>query len=276
MSELLAALCSAAGLEPVPDETDEVRAMRLREALHGRQRPVLVAIDGLDEAVDPESAMHALLGLYRARDDLPLRILISTRQQPPMDLALVRVVEVSAGTRQDVVESVRDRLAAARGSASAELTDQTAEVIADFAGDHFLAANMAAAGVASGSLPSDPAALAQALREASQRPPDATLRAVLQQWMASLGDRKQDALALLTTLAQGPAHGMTAEEWLTAASRLGNRPYTKADLGWLSQGGLIGRQRDDGTYLLHELVRAFIVDYQDPGTREPTPQGGIA
>jgi len=220
--------------------------------------------------------MHALLELYRARDDLPLRILISTRQQPPTDLALVRVVEVSVATRQDLVESVRDRLAAARGSASAELTDQTAEVIADFACGHFLAANLMAGGVANGSLPSDPAALAQALREASQHRPDATLRAALQQWMASLGDRKQDALVLLTALAQGPAHGMTAEEWLAAASRLGNRPYTKADLEWLSQGGVIGRQRDDGTYLLHELVRTFIVGYHDPGTREPTPQGGIA
>lgn len=277
VSELLAALCTAAGLEPAPNETDDVRTIRLYEALRGRQRPVLVAIDGLDEAVDPESAMHALLELYRLGGDLPLRILISTRQQPPRDLALVRVVEVSVGTRQDVVESVRDRLAAARGSASVELTDQTAEVIADFACGHFLVANLMVGGVVNGSLPSDPAALAQALREARpQRPPDATLRAALERWMASLGDRKQDALMLLTALARGPAHGMTAEEWLAAASRLGNRPYTKADLEWLSQGGVIGRQRDDGTYLLHELVRAFVVSYQDSGTRKPTPQGGRA
>jgi hypothetical protein len=111
---------------------------------------VLIAIDGLDEAAEPESAMHALLELYRARDDLPLRILISTRQQPPTDLALVRVIEVSVATRQDLVESVRDRLAAARGSASAELTDQAAEVIADFACGHFLVANLMAGGIANG------------------------------------------------------------------------------------------------------------------------------
>lgn len=278
VSELLAALCSAAGLEPVSDETDDVRAMRLQEALHGRQRPVLVAIDGLDEAVDPEAAMRALLDLYRAHHDLPLRILISTRQHPPMDLALVRVVEVSVGPRQDVVEAVRDRLDAARGSGSAELTDETAEVIADLAGGYFLVATLIAAGVGSGALPSDPAALAQALRGSWSQPHlDATLtiRATVEQWLASLGDRKQDALVLLRALAQGPALGMTTEEWLAAASRLANRPYTKADLEWLSQGGLIGRQRDDGTYRLHPLARTFVEGYQDPETRDPAPQHGI-
>jgi hypothetical protein len=274
MSELLAAIYSAAGLEPLPNETDGTGAMRLHGALRGRHRPLLVAIDGLDEAIDPEGAVHTLVELYRAGDDLPLRILVSTRQQPLPGLALVRALAVSVGTRQDVVESVRDRLVAVSGSTSPEIADQTAEVIADISGGHFLTTLMAGS-VVSGSLPSEPAALAERLRKAQSQPPvDASprvaiVRATLERWLDSLGDQKPDALELLTALARGPARGMTAEEWLAAASRPGNRAYQKADLDLLSRRGVIGRPRDDGTYLLHDLVRAFVLEYQDYGTQIP-------
>jgi hypothetical protein len=114
-SELLAAMCGAAGLEPSPGETDAIRAARLDEALRGRHRPMLIAIDGLDEAVDPERAMHALLGLYRAGDAPPLRVLVSTRQQPRLDLAPVRAFVVDIAPANAVMEMVRDRLVAAKG-----------------------------------------------------------------------------------------------------------------------------------------------------------------
>ena len=274
-SQLLAAICGAAGLKPVPTETDTMRAMRLHEALRGQRRPMLIAIDGLDEAADPEQAMHALLELYRTDDNLPLRILVATRQQPPLELNLVRAVEVSAGTRQDVVQSVRDRLVAARGSASPELTDQTARVIADFADGLFLAANMIVGLVISGSLPTDPAALAQELRKipTAQSPPGATVRHVLEGWLDSLGDRTPDVRLLMTALALGPAQGTTAEEWLAAASRLGNRSYSKADLDSLERVGVVGRPRDSGTYRLHDLTRAFVLGYQDHGTWLPPSEG---
>lgn len=216
--------------------------------------------------------MHTLLDLYRTGDDLPLRMLVSTRQQPPPDPTLVRAFAVSAGSHQAVVELVHDRLAAARGIASPELPEQTARVIADFADGQFLAADLIARQVVAGFLPSDPAALAQSLRDVrSQPPPGVMLRAPMGRWLDSLGDRKLDALVLLTALARGPAQGMTAEEWLAAAARLGNRPYSKSDLDPLADV-VVGRPGAGGTYWLHDLVRAYVLD-QDHGTRVPPPQG---
>ena len=271
-SELLTAICAAAGLESLPSETDAEREMRLRDGLRGRHRPMLVAIDGLDEAYDPERAMDILVELYRADNDLPLRILVSTRQQPPFAPGIVSAIEVSAGTRQELLAFARDRLAAARGSAAAELTDQTAQLTADFANGSFLAASLIASAIAHGSVPSDPAGLAQKLHNSQPRRSDAAIRVALEGLLDSLGDRKPEALVLLAALARGPAEGMTAEELLDAASRLGHRPYTKADLDWLSQSGLIGRPRDDGTYALHHLVRTFVLDYEDHGNGISPPQ----
>jgi AAA ATPase domain len=277
-TELVAAMCSAAGLESSPGETDDACAMHLLDALRGRRRPMIIAIDGLDEAIDPEQAMNMLLELYRADDDLPLRILVSTRQRPPQIQGVVRVFEVGGGTRQDLVEFARYRLVGKRGSGSAEPADQTAQVIADFAGGSFLASAIICGQVVNGSLPSDPAMLAQKLAELLQSvgaegDRSASIQVQLERWLASLGERKSDALVLLTALARGPAQGMTAEEWLGAASRLGHRPYSKVDLDWLSRGAVVGRSRGGGAYLLHDLVRVWVLDYQDHGSQARPPRG---
>lgn len=279
-TELVAEMFTAAGLEPpLLDETeiDTARARRLANALRGLiHRPMIIAIDGLDETTAPEQAMDMMLDLYRHDYDLPLRILVTTRQRPPQIPGIVKVFEVFAGTRENLVEFARSRLVAKGESASAELADQTALVIADFAQGSFLVGSIVSGMVVSGSLPSDPAVLTQKLAElqsAEQEGPyDAALRVPLERWLASLGERKPDALVLLTALARGPAQGMMAEEWLAAASRLGNRPYGQADVDWLSQA-VIGRPRDDGTYMLHDLVRAWVLDYHDHGTQIPPRRG---
>jgi hypothetical protein len=106
-SELLAAICRAAGLQPLPGETDHACAMRLLGALHGRHQPMIIAIDGLDAATDPEQAMNMLLELCRTADALPLRILVSTRLQPPQIQGVVRVFEVGGLSDQEMVEFIK-------------------------------------------------------------------------------------------------------------------------------------------------------------------------
>ena len=271
-TELIAEIFTAAGLKlPLLDQTeiDPIRARRLASALSGQiHRPMIIAIDGLDEAIAPEQAMDMLLELCRYGHSLPLRILVTTRQRPPHIPGIVKIFDVFMGTRENLVELARSRLIAGGESATAGLVDQTAQVIADFAHGSFLVCSIVSGMVVSGSLPSDPAMLTQKLAElqSAEGRHDAPLRVPLERWLASLGKRKPDALVLLTALARGPAQGMMAEEWLATASRLGNHPYGQADIDWLSQSAVIGRPHDDGTYILHDLVRTWVLDYHDHGT----------
>jgi hypothetical protein len=236
---------------------------------------MIIAIDGLDETRDPEQAMDLLLDIYRAGYELPLRLLVSTRQRPPEIPEIVRIFEVGASAHQDIAEFVRRRLATGMGALGDEQADQMAQIIADHAEGFFLVAAMITANVIDGSLPSDPAMFEQRWAELQSPEPatrqDASIRASFERQLNALGERKPDALALLTALVRGPEQGMTADEWLAAASRLGNRPYTQGDLDWLSEKALIGRPRE-GRYMLHALVRAFMLDYQDGGTGTPPSQ----
>lgn len=105
-TELVAAMFAAVRLEPpLLDETEtgRARALRLVDALRRLHQPMIIAIDGLDEAIDPEHTMDMLLELYGADHDLPLRILVTTRQRPPQIQGLVRVFEVGELAQEDVV-----------------------------------------------------------------------------------------------------------------------------------------------------------------------------
>jgi hypothetical protein len=257
-AELLAAMSQAAGAEPLPGEPVGVRTARFRDALHSRDRPLMVAIDGLDEAIDPEQCMHMLLDLYGPDASLPLRILAATRQDPQHMHGVGRVFELGPGTREDLLTFARQRLAGQGENGSTEL-DETAGVIADFAEGSFLAASIISREIASGSLPSDPARLRQTL--VGQTRPTYSQR-ITKQLLDSLGAREPDALVMLTALARGPAEGLTADEWLAAASRLTNHPYTKADLGRVAGSAAVGRSPDGVGYLLHPLLRAWVLDYQ--------------
>jgi hypothetical protein len=275
--ELIDVLFREAGVpQPALDYTvhDSARRMLLGGALHFVQKPMIIAIDGLDEAREPEQAMHLLLDLYRGDRDIQLRILVTTRQRPPEIPGIVRIFEVGAGTRQDIAEFARRRLVAEKGSLSDEETRQMAEIIADHADGLFLVAAMLCANVSYGSLPSDPATFAQRWAELQSAGPgergEASIRASLERQLYALGERMPDALVLLTALARGPTRGMTADECLAAASRLGNRPYTQDDLDRLSERSFVGRPRD-GRYMLHDLVRAFVLDYHDGGAGTAPP-----
>jgi hypothetical protein len=85
-------------------------------------------------------------------------------------------------------------------SASPDLDDQAARVISDFADGIFLRANLVAAQVVSGRLPSDPAALAQKLRELQSQPLHdvpvraAALEAALERSLDSLGVAPTDVV----------------------------------------------------------------------------------
>lgn len=266
-SQLIALMFKAAGRQqPWFDGPDSMIPRRLVSGDHSIDQPMIIAIDGLDEAINPDRTIDMLLELCRDDYEVPLRILVTTRHRPPEIPGIVKVFEVSMGSRESLVELARSRIVAAEEPPSAELADQTAQVIADFAGGFFLASSMLSQMVASGSLPQDPDMLVQKLEDLTQNLEGgsydlAPIRVPLERWLASLGKRRPDALVLLTALARGPAQGMTAEEWLAAASRLGNRPYSRADVDWLSESGVIGRPRKDGTYQLHDLVRAFVLDH---------------
>jgi hypothetical protein len=243
----------------VPEFADAIRR-------HLSHQPLIIAVDGLDEAASPNEAVAMLLDLCAGLVDVPLRILATTRQRPPQIPGIVKIFEVSMGSRENLVELARNRIVAAEDSVSADLADEVAQVVADFADGSFLVGSIVSTMVASGSLPQDPATLIRKLAEPisawdGSHYTFSLVKAMLERWLASLGEQQPDALVFLAALARGPAQGMTAEEWLAAASRVGHGIFSQADVDWLSQSGVISRPREDGKYQLHDFVRAFVMDH---------------
>jgi hypothetical protein len=118
-TELVAAMFTAAGLElPLLDqsETSSLRARHLAFALRGLlHQPMIIAIDDLDEAVNPDQIIHELVELCRAGQDLPLRILVTTRELPPQIPGVVQVFELSGLTRENSDELINELIKQRRG-----------------------------------------------------------------------------------------------------------------------------------------------------------------
>ena len=242
--QVLAALCSAAGVEPL-------RPGELLAELTERQRPFVAVIDALDEATDPgRLAERVLAPLLRGAPRTQLRLILGTRRHlldklggpvQLLDLDAERYADprsVQAYARRCLVDLVPNSPYRTR---TPEVLDAVASAVGSAAGRSFLVALITGRSLA--------------LRADVPNPYDARWREGLPRIAADamrldldqrLGDQATKARDLLMPLAYALGSGLPWEDvWAPLASTLAERDYTMSDLEWLI--------REAGFYVVETL-----------------------
>ncbi|WP_329021461.1 caspase family protein [Streptomyces sp. NBC_00690] len=228
--EVLDALAAVAGL--VARSAGE-----LITRLQGRTTPLVVIVDAVDEAVDPDSLIRDLLApLTDPSLDLPLRLLLGARRQiverrlphaHRIDLDEDRYTDPSA-VRGYVTKLLTDP-ASAVASRPAQHIDGVAEAVAEAAGHSFLVARITALTLARDPELPDPLQLSWRA-DLPRFPGDAMERDLRQR----LGDQTTRARDLLLPLAFAQGAGLPwAGIWPRLASAVSGRSYGDADIAWL-------------------------------------------
>ncbi|MFF1611987.1 caspase family protein, partial [Amycolatopsis sp. NPDC058278] len=239
---------------------------RLLDDLSGRDTPLTVLIDALDEASDPDHLVRTLLRPLAEHAAGRLRMLLGTR-----DFLLDRL-----GLRRDeAIDLDADRYAdplalttyAARGlleahpdspyrDQSPELLRAVADAVATAAHPSFLVARITSATLAAqdhAADPSDPAWHSSL----PAYPGDAMHRDL----ETRLGDNAAKVRDLLRPLAFAEGQGLPWEDiWAAVASRAAGTTYTDEDLLWLREnaGSYVVEATEDGrsTYRLYHQALA--------------------
>jgi WD40 repeat protein len=242
--EVFRALCHAAGVEA----STPAEFLRRRAG-----KPMVAAIDAIDEAVDPDRLVSAVLNpLTDAGPQAGFRMLLGTRSYLLDRLS-------AAGHRIDLDDpryadpaSLRvyaaKRLRAAAGSPYTDDVDPArvqavAGAVATAAGRSFLVALITSRTLAAQPQVADPAD--QAWRD---NLPSTAADAMQQDLESRLGDDAVRACDLLRPLAYAGGNGLPWEDiWAPLAGRLAGREYRDEDLIWL--------RRNAGSYVV-EAVEA--------------------
>ncbi|MEU5400649.1 caspase family protein [Streptomyces sp. NPDC005963] len=228
--EVLDALAAAAGL--VARSAGE-----LITRLQGRTTPLVVIVDAVDEAVDPDALIRDLLGpLTDPSLDLPLRLVLGARRQiveRRLPDALRIDLDEDRYTDPQAVRAYVTKLLTAPASAvaghPAQQVDGVAEAVAEAAGRSFLVARITALTLARDLELPDPLQLAWRA-ELPRFPGEAMERDLRQR----LGEQTTRARDLLLPLAFAQGAGLPwAGLWPRLASAVSGRPYGDADIAWL-------------------------------------------
>ncbi len=239
---------------------------QLLEELSGRETPLTVLIDALDEAADPDHLTRRLLCPLVEHAAGRLRLLVGTR-----DFLLERL----GLRRTDAVDLDADRYAdlqalttyAARGlleaspdspylDTSPPAIRAVADAVAAAAHPSFLVARITSATLAAQNRAADPADSAW-LRTLPRYPGDAMRRDL----ESRLGDNAAKARDLLRPLAFAEGQGLPWEDiWAAVASRAAGVAYTNDDLFWLREhaGSYVVEATESGrsTYRLYHQALA--------------------
>ncbi|WP_370964752.1 hypothetical protein [Amycolatopsis sp. cg9] len=244
---------------------------QLLEELSGRDTPLTVLIDALDEAADPDHLARRLLRPLVDYAAGRLRLLVGTR-----DFLLERL-----GLRRgDAIDLDADRYAdlpalttyAARGLLKASddspyldkapwLIRAVAEAVGEAAYPSFLVARITSATLAAQDQAADPKDAAW--RRALPTYPGEAMRRDLE---SRLGDNAAKARDLLRPLAYADGQGLPWEDiWAAVASRAAGITYTDNDLLWLRKhaGSYVVEATEDGrsTYrLYHQALADYLRD----------------
>jgi len=255
--ELMAALCAACQV------AETTSPGRLLAALRDRARPMVLAIDAADEAVEPSALPvvdHVLAPLAAGVAGSGVRLLLATRRHLVDTLrGPLRVIDLDAEPYADAngLRSLARACLLEPGAASpyhrapAPYVDEVAAAVAEAAGRSFLVALITARGLAG--------------RDDLFDPHDATGRAGLPAMAADavrtdldhrLGGDAARARDLLLPLAYGRGDGLPRDDlWPVLAGVLAGRPYTVADVGWVVERAGSYVVEAGGAYrLCHELV----------------------
>ncbi|MEU2424190.1 caspase family protein, partial [Streptomyces sp. NPDC007851] len=266
-TDVLEGLCAAARIH-----VNSVGA--LLETLDGRERPLTVLIDALDEAATPDTLCSTILRPLLTHSDGRIRLLLGTRpyllgrlgvtSEETVDLDHPRYADRQAVTAY----AARVLLGSHRTSPYRDFpacVRPIAEAVAEAAGRSFLVARLAAFTLASDStIPPDtgpewrstlPRHAADAMRQDLQR---------------RLGDDARRATDLLRPLAWAQGQGLPWEDvWAPLASEVSGRTYTDEDLLWLRRaaGSYVVEAVEDGRSayrLYHEAMAEHLRQDTDP------------
>ena len=256
--EVLQALCSAAHI------TGETPT----EFLHARAgKPMLAAIDAIDEAVDPDRLVTAILNpLIEAGPQFGFRLLLGTRlylldrlseKANRIDLDDQHYTDPKS-LRAYAERRLRAVADSPYATADAELVKAVANAVAVAAGRSFLVARITSRTLAAMGYLANPA---DPLWRDSL--PGTAAQAMQQDLDSRLRDDADRAVDLLRPLAFAGGNGLPWEDlWAPLASLLADKDYRDEDLIWL--------RRNAGSYVVealeagrsvYRLYHAALADY---------------
>ena len=249
----------------------------LLEALDGRDRPLTVLIDGLDEALTPETLCAGLLRPLIDKAAGRIRLLLGTRPHLLERLGLDRQaqIDLDADTYADpdavLTYTVRNLKQGNPSSpyhtCSILLVQRVAAAVAKAAGRSFLVARLVASTLASlATLPDpDDAAWRQSLPEHA----DEAMAADLQ---VRLGADALRAVDLLRPLAYAQGQGLPWEDlWADIASATSGHAYTDEDITWLrSKAGSYIVEAVEGDRSAYRLYHQALAEHLRNGIDDTT------
>jgi Caspase domain/AAA ATPase domain len=274
-ASVLAAVAAAAGLAMDDSADVSTRIRDLLDALPGRDRPLTVLIDALDEAANPvdlaRQVLRPLIDLNGGR----LRLLLGTRR-PLLPLLGDRTVvldlddstyadppSVRAYIQRVLLESHPE--SPYRG-APVKVTAGVTDALADAAGSSFLVARILAQSLAAAQQPAEPG-------DAGWRYslPRSAGAAMSEDLRTRLGAQETRARELLLPLAYAQGAGLPHEGiWPRLATALHpRRAYTDADVAWLrtTAGSYVTEmvEADRSSYrLFHQSLTEYLLEGRDP------------
>ncbi|MFD4630420.1 caspase family protein [Streptomyces sp. NPDC058284] len=238
--------------------------------LQARTDPLVVLIDSLDEALDPQVAVEELIApLTDPRRRLPVRLLIGARPHIarllPAAASRVDLDDERYGDPEAVCAYARKLLTPPDSvlcTAPPAQVDAIARAIADAAGRSFLVARITARTTARETHAADP--YDQRWRDELPRLPGEAMERDLEQRLGPLADRARDLLRPLA-FAQGaglPWAGM----WPRLAAALSGGSYGDEDIVWLrgAAGSYVVEDVEDGDSV-YRVYHLALIEYLREG-----------
>jgi WD40 repeat protein len=265
-AQVLSAVCAAVGA------TADTGSDLLREM---REQETTIAIDAVDEALDPSGLISAVLKpLLEAGPAKGLRLLLGTRPHllvalgagdPVIDLDDERYADPES-LREYVLRGLEsDDRDSPFHAVSAETATGIAEAVAQAAGHSFLVARIVSRTLLSASQVPDP--------EDPQwraRLPATAADAMHADLESRLGSEAEQARDLLRPLAFANGAGLPWEDvWAALASKLSGHNYTDDHLVWLRQqaGSYVVEAMESGQSV-YRLYHAALAEYLRQGCDE--------
>jgi WD40 repeat protein len=265
-TQVLGALCATAGVRA------DTPADLLREL---RGRPLTVAVDAIDEALDPVGLVSGVLRpLAEAGPAEGLRLLLGTRRHllDPLGMpdSAIDLDDEHYADPDSLYEYVLRGLETGNPqspyhSAPDDLTAAVARAVAAAAGHSFLVALIVSRTLLSAAGPPDPAD--PAWRDSLPGNAAAAMHADLETRLGVDADRARD---LLRPLAFAHGAGLPWEDlWASLSSQLSGHSYSDEDLIWLRRhGGSYVVEAMESGHSVYRLYHAALAEYLRQGCDE--------
>ncbi|RSM68933.1 hypothetical protein DL991_40860 [Amycolatopsis sp. WAC 01375] len=239
---------------------------KLLDQLSGRDRPLTVLIDAVDEAADPDHLTRRLLRPLANHANGRLRLLVGTRayllgrlgtrRSDSIDLDADRYADVEALTTYTVRGLLEAKPHSPYRSQSHRLIRAVADAVAAAAQPSFLVARITSATLAAQETVADPRD--PAWHRMLPRLPGDAMRRDLETRLGANAAKVRD---LLLPLAFAEGQGLPWEDiWAAVASAASGKTYTDDDLLWLRQhaGSYVVEATESGrsTYRLYHQALA--------------------